>query len=397
MNPYMSWAIVLVVAGGLGYYYSNTSKPKSRAPIRAVPEKEKEKAEAILPPPKQKKPKTRKQPESTPIVASKSTSSSTLVDTTNDEAEEGIDNKEFAKRLAAARSGVSVGETKPKARKEKHAKAAVQESTGSELSTRAPSSNGADADDDLSSTDVVSPSAGDVSDMLEQPAPGPSVLRLTGSFETKEKKAKAPAFKPVETKKQRQNRQKNESRKQANQEAEAERRKLLEKQLHTAREAERREAGRKQSAAPATNNAWANNTTNGIHATRTTPAPAVNAALPLLDTFDPTAPTTSTSQAGSSSTWTNNLPPEEEQMRILGIAAPSVDEDWTTVSSKKEKAKKKAKADDSANEASAPETAPPTVEPELQHHQAPGWEAPKVTEIPVPRGKNHPLDSDWAA
>jgi hypothetical protein len=387
MNPYVSWAIVLVVAGGLGYYYSTTSKPKSRAPIRAVPEK----VEAPLPAPKPKKQKNRKQqPESAPAAASKSSSSSTLIDTTNDEASEDIDTTEFAKRLAAARSGVSVGETKPKARKEKRAKtqapAPAQESTGSELSTRAPSSNGADADDDLSSTDIVSPSFNNVSDMLEQPAPGPSILRLTGSFETKEKKSKAQTFKPVETKKQRQNRQKNESRKQANQEAETERRKLLEKQLHAAREAERREsAGRKQSATPATSNAWTSNA-NGTQAAKA-PAPAVNTTLPLLDTFEPT-----TSQAASSSTWAN-LPPEEEQMRILGVAVPEVDEDWTTVSSKKVKAKKKAtKAEESANETSASETSPTITEPQVTE-----WVAPKVTAVAVPRGKNHPLDSDWAA
>lgn len=396
MNPYISWAIVLVVAGGLGYYYSNTSKPKSRAPIRSVSEKT-ESALSAAAAPKQKKPKSHKQPESTAGVASKKpedkpTPLSSLVETTNDEEEEDIDTREFAKRLAAARSGVAVGETKSKPRKEKRAKAAAQESTGSELSTRAPSSNGADADDDLSSTDIVSPSGGDVSDMLEKPAPGASVLRLTGALETKEKKAKAPAFKPVETKKQRQNRQKNEARKQANQEAESERRKLLEKQLHTAREAERREASRKQSSAPVASNAW---TTTRPAVNDATPAPAVNAAVSLLDTFEPAAPSKTTSQAGSSSTWTNNLPPEEEQMRILGVAAPAVDEDWTTVSSKKEKAKKKAKADDSANEASAPETAPPA--PVEQQPQATEWVAPKVTEVPIPRGKNHPLDSDWAA
>lgn len=396
MNPYMSWAIVLVVAGGLGYYYSNASKPKSRTSVRAVPEK----AEPTLSAPKQKKPKTRKQPESTAVGAGKKPeekpiSTNGLVDTTNDEGEDDVSNKEFAKRLAAARSGVSVGETKQqKPRKEKRAKAAPapQESTGSELSTRAPSSNGADADDDLSSTtDIVSPSGGDVSDMLERPAPGPSVLRLTGSLETKEKKPKAQAFKPVETKKQRQNRQKNEARKQANQEAESERRKLLEKQLHTARESERREAGRKQSATPS--NAWttarpaANVTTNGSHS----PAPvSASDTQPLLDTFEPTT----TSRAGSSSTWANNLPPEEEQMRILGVAAPRVDEDWTTVPSKKEKAKKKVRSDDSANEGSAPESA--TMESE-QPQQATEWVASKVTEVPIPRGKNHPLDSDWAA
>jgi hypothetical protein len=226
--------------------------------------------------------------------------------------------------------------------------------------------------------------------MLEKPAPGPSVIRLTGSMETTEKKAKPQAFKPVETKKQRQNRQKNEARKQANQEAEAERRKNLEKQLHTAREAERQEASRKKSATSVPSNAW---TSTNANPTATTPAPAVNAALPLLDTFEPTA---SAAASGSSSgAWSSNLPTEDEQMRILGVATPAADDDWTTVSSKKEKTKKKAKADESANEASASESVA-SFEPETTPQPA-EWVAPKVTQVPIPRGKNHPLDSDWAA
>lgn len=388
MNPYVSWAIMLVVAGGLGYYYSNGSKSKNKAPIKIVPEK----VEPIVQAPKPKKQKARKQPEPTAKKPEeKPVAVTTQVEDTN-EPEEDIDNKEFARRLAAARSGVSVGETKAKAPKEKRNKPLplTQENASSDFSNRAPSSNGADADDDLSSTDFVSPSGRDISDMLEKPAPGPSVIRLTGSMETKEKKAKAPAFKQVETKKQRQNRQKNEARKQANQEAEAERRKNLEKQLHTAREAERQEASRKKSAASVPSNAWTS--TNGKRAAAT-PAPAVNAALPLLDTFEPTA---SAAASGSSSgAWSSNLPTEDEQMRILGVAAPAAD-DWTTVSSKKDKTKKKAKAaDESANEASASESVA-SFEPETTP-QASEWVAPKVTQVPIPRGKNHPLDSDWAA
>jgi hypothetical protein len=387
MNPYVSWAIMLVVAGGLGYYYSNGPKPKNKAPIKVVPEK----VEPVVQAPKPKKQKARKQPE--PITKKseeKPVAVSSQVEDKN-EAEEDIDNKEFAKRLAAARSGVSVGETKTKAPKEKRNKPLprTQESASSDFSARAPSSNGADADDDLSSTDFISPSGRDVSDMLEKPAPGPSVIRLTGSMETKEKKAKPQAFKQVETKKQRQNRQKNEARKQANADAEVERRKQLEKQLHTAREAERQEASRKKSATSVPSNAWTS--TNGT--TSTTPAPAVNAALPLLDTFEPTA--SSAASGSSSGAWSNNLPPEDEQMRILGVSAPVADEDWTTVSSKKEKAKKKPKGDDSANEASASETAA-SIEPETTP-QPTEWVAPKVTQVPIPRGKNHPLDSDWAA
>lgn len=388
MNPYVSWAIMLVVAGGLGYYYSNGSKPKNKAPLKTVPEKVEPIVQALKP----KKQKARKQPEPTAKKSDeKPTAVTTQVEETN-EPEEDIDNKEFAKRLAAARSGVSVGETKAKAPKEKRIKPLplTQESTSSDFSNRAPSSNGADADDDLSSTDFVSPSGRDVSDMLEKPTPGASVIRLTGSMETNEKKAKPQTFKQVETKKQRQNRQKNEARKQANQEAEAERRKNLEKQLHTAREAERQEASRKKSATPVPSNAWTS--TNGNHTTAA-PAPAVNSALPLLDTFEPTA--SATASGSSSGAWSKNLPTEDEQMRILGVATPAADEDWTTVSSKKDKTKKKAKVDESANEASASESVA-SFEPETTSQSA-EWVAPKVTQIPIPRGKNHPLDSDWAA
>ncbi|EEA20484.1 hypothetical protein EYB25_007988 [Talaromyces marneffei] len=389
MNPYVSWAIMLVVAGGLGYYYSNGSKPKNKAPTKVIPEK----VEPIVQAPKPKKQKARKQPEpTTKKPEEKPVAASAQVGDKN-EVEEDIDNKEFARRLAAARSGVSVGDSKTKAPKEKRNKQLplTQESASSDFSTRAPSSNGADADDDLSSNDIVSPSGRDVSDMLEKPAPGPSVIRLTGSMETTEKKPKPQAFKQVETKKQRQNRQKNEARKQANQEAEAERRKQLEKQLHTAREAERQEANRKKSATSVSSNAWT--TTNGNLATTTTPAPAVNATLPLLDTFESTAP--AAASGSSAGVWSNNLPTEDEQMRILGVAAPAADEDWTTVSSKKEKSKKKAKADEGTNEASASESAA-SFEPETAPQPA-EWVAPKVTQVPIPRGKNHPLDSDWAA
>ena len=114
----MSWAIVLVVAGGLGYYYSNTPKAaKGKAPTRVVAEK----IETTLPPLKPKKQKPRKQSDSTAATAKKVEEQPTeQVETANDE--DDVDTKEFAKRLAAARSGVSVGETKTKAPKGKRAK-----------------------------------------------------------------------------------------------------------------------------------------------------------------------------------------------------------------------------------------------------------------------------------
>ncbi|KAL1979169.1 hypothetical protein VTN96DRAFT_6600 [Rasamsonia emersonii] len=399
MNPYLSWAIVLVVAGGLGWYYTDGSKPKGRSAVRTTTEKN----ETALSAPKQKK-KARKAPESAPAPARKPEErkpeekpnwQSAPLDTAD---EEDVDNKEFAKRFAAVKNGVALSDSSKNRSKEKRAKKAAvaaanqlesgsSERSGSHVSTRTSSTTGADADDDLSSAgspvvNATVPSADDVSDMLEPPAPGASVLRLTGSMESETKKQKSQKFKQVESKKQRQQRLKNEARKQQVQEAEEQRRKLLEKQLHTARKAERREAARKQPASPA--NAWKTNkpmstTSNGA------PKVPVNHNVPLLDTFDPEKPATSQPDSSSTGTWAQGLPPEEEQMRILGVT--DKEDDWTTVSSKKGK-KKGAKADESVSDASASEI------------QAPAEVvAPKVSPIPIPdtRGKGHPLDSDWAA
>ncbi|KAL1962844.1 hypothetical protein VTN77DRAFT_9119 [Rasamsonia byssochlamydoides] len=400
MNPYLSWAIVLVVAGSLGWYYTNGSKPKGRTAVRTTTER----SESINVLKQKKKP--RKAPESAPAPVRKPEEkpvlqSAPLNPADDDDEEEDINNKEFAKRFAAVKNGVSVldsSKTRSKEKRVKKAAAAANtlESGGSELSeshvsTRTSSTTGADADDDLSSAgspvvNATVPSAGDISDMLEPPAPGASVLRLTGSMESQAKKQKPQAFKQVETKKQRQQRLKNEARKQQVQEAEEQRRKLLEKQLHAAREAERREAARRQPASPAPN-VWntskpVNNAGNGA------PKVTVNHNVPLLDTFEPEKPSSeAVRQQDSSSTgsWAQDLPPEEEQMRILGVTEN--EDDWTTVSSKKGK-KKGPKAEESVSDASASETQAPTE-----------WVAPKVSPMPIPdtRGKGHPLDSDWVA
>lgn len=119
-------------------------------------------------------------------------------------------------------------------------------------STTASSTTGADADDDLSpsaspflnptsSSNVAgrSPTAGGISDMLEAPTAGPSVLRLTEPTQPQRTSKPKPQSSPqkTETKKQRQNRKKAEALKAERQDAEQQRRVLLEKQLRTAREA----------------------------------------------------------------------------------------------------------------------------------------------------------------
>lgn len=387
-NPYISWAIVLAFAGGVGYYY-NGLKPKSRSPAKPIAEKTEH-----VPATKKQKRKAKKAPEPPAAPASRT------VDTTAepkvqqaDQPDEDIDNKEMAKRLAAVRNDApQVGSDNTKSQKSKKKKATTAAHltgdssvrSGSHTSTRT-SSTGAEADDDLSSTGSprvnAASSAGDVSDMLEAPAPGASVLRVTGSMESESKKQKPQSFKQVETKKQRQQRMKNEARKAQVQEAEEERRKLLEKQLHMARESERREAARSQ---PAPTNAWQTkpkaNATNGTPKASPAPAPKMD----LLDTFDDKATPSETKK------WDQGLPSEDEQMRMLGMKAQ---DEWTTVPSKK--MKKKGGKDESISDASASESQPAP---------SPAPAAPKVSVTPtyVPdilrsQQKGHPLDSDWAA
>lgn len=396
MNPYISWALLLVVAGGLGWYYN---APNSKAKTAVKPAVEKlESATGV----KKPKKKAKKAPEPTSSTTAKKVEEKPAFEykaSEGDDRDEEIDQKEMAKRFAAVKSGIpaqaSGSEGKSQKKKKKTAgqlEAEASERSGSRVSTRTSSTAGADADDDLSpaGSPMVKPtasSAGYVSDMLEAPAPGASVLRVTGSIAEPQKKQKAQSFKEVETKKQRQQRQKNEARKQQVQEAEAERRRLLEKQLHMAREAERREAAKSKPVAPQTN-AW--QTKDVKPASNGTPNVSQSPKVDLLDTFE--APSAKQAPATASKKWDQGLPSEEEQMRILG--ADPVD-DWTTVSTKKTK-KKGGKADESVSEAS--ETQPTFNAPEA----VPA--APKVTVNPtyIPdilrsKQKGHPLDSDWAA
>ena len=284
---------------------------------------------------------------------------------TGDAKESDMDNKEFAQQLASLKTGTtlnrpaSVNETKRTKKQEKRNELPSEPANGSKANgvlgaqdmSTASSTTGADADDDLSpamspefgATQNLGP-AGGVSDMLEAPSKGPSVMRLTEPAVPqlfKQPKQQKQVAEP-ETKKQRQNRQKNEERKLAREQAEKERRILLEKQLRTAREAEGRPAknGLGSSKPPATN-AWSK-PANGS-ATKAPDVPANTG--PLLDTFDePTTPATTADQRPTHGTsadqkrWDRDLPSEEDQMRMLS----ELDNDgWNTVE-KGGKGKKKA-------------------------------------------------------
>lgn len=405
MNPYLSWAILLVVAGGLGWYY-NGPTPKVGTPVKPVVVEQTEPA-VNAKKPKRKTAKKEKSSEaaSVPVSNKSNEKKQPAVDSKPQEADqidEEIDNKEMAERFAAVKSGTVPASSSGASKSQKKKKSNKTTSAGQ---LESPSTTGAEADDDLSSTGspVVNPvpTAGYVSDMLEEPAPGASVLRVTGSVESQQpKKQKPQSFKQVETKKQRQQRMKNDARKEQVQAAEQERRKLLEKQLHTARESERHENAKAKPAAAPTSNAWQSNknVANAANGAPKAAAPAMN--VELLDTFDhETSPTKSGKPAmnGGSNKWSQELPSEEEQMRLLSASNGATDE-WTTVSTKAKKPKKGGKADESVSEASASENNQATTP------AAPVPAEPKVTVTPtyIPdilrsKQKGHPLDSDWAA
>ncbi|KAH8808367.1 hypothetical protein F5884DRAFT_857903 [Xylogone sp. PMI_703] len=279
------------------------------------------------------------------------------------ERDEEIDNKEFARQLSSAKAGTLLAPKPQNATRQKSVKQSraqekkVPVETSSDNATAPSSATGGDADDDQSSlnspelgaTSAASPVSGDVSDMLEAPGQGPSVLRVTeptGPARPKKEKTRA-AFEQVETKKQRQNRKKAELKKQIREEEEKERKVLMEKQRRTAREAEGRPA--KDGSAflashPPSTSAWA----AGSGAAKTSEPKHVE----LLDTYEPStkqAPETIYSESElAGSDWQKSLPSEEEQMRIA-----VEDSNWSVVKGKERGKKKKTVDQDSDEKPSA--------------------------------------------
>ena len=285
------------------------------------------------------------------------------VGTENDIPEdEGMNNEEFARHLSGLKTGTSLkkpatqNESKKSRKQGKRNEVPPQAANGSALKTNgvaiskdmstASSTTGADADDDLSpamspdlrATQGTTPSGTDVSDMLEPMSKGPSVLRITEPVNPqpiRQPKTQKAAPEP-ETKKQRQNRQKNEEKKASREQAEKERRTLLEKQLRTAREAEGRPAknGLGPGQLPSTN-AW---NKPASAATDTTGPDTKQSSVPLLDTFEDTPKAELKPRninGGTNGTsvdekaWSSDLPSEEDQMRM--ITEMDSDNAWSTV------------------------------------------------------------------
>ncbi|GAB1311088.1 BSD domain-containing protein [Madurella fahalii] len=265
--------------------------------------------------------------------------------------DDGVDNREFARQLASVKQGTSLNAPKKGDEKRqksvKQSRAQIIDEEPSEVKISAPSSTaGVDADDDESSTpspEIKAVDAGDVSDMLEPKASGPSVLRLTDTDKAKqkkEKKAKSPE--KVETKKQRQNRQKAEAAKALREETEKQRKIDMEAQRRQARIAEGRPAkdGSAFTAAQAPQSVWTGNGVKGSPSSSATNGEYV--PVQPLDTFDTSsytdvsAPKSATAAQNTAESWMASLPSEEEQMEML-----RGEEAWSTVTTKKSGKKKK--------------------------------------------------------
>ncbi|CAK7267179.1 hypothetical protein SEPCBS57363_002467 [Sporothrix epigloea] len=372
MSTLVGWAAVL---GLFGYIAHREWTIKQRTQLaRSEPQRLRQGRQAVSQPKEVKKPKQLKESR-TKIqgndAKTKTSTSAAFADATaatpvpayhySSDDGDAARNREFARQLNNVKQGTkftgkSKEETRQKSIKQSRAEevaiaAAPAAPVAAAIDTgrvSAPSSTaGIDADDDSSSV-AASPilaatqQAGSVDDMLEKRAPGPAVLRLTGTEEKPNYKTAKPKAVPVpvETKKQRQNRKKAELAKAEREEAEKERKVKLEAQRRNARQAEGRAAqdGSAFMAAQANKfNAWAD---NGKAASSTSSQTHGFIPVQPLDTYDGSTLHTDTSKSSVPSydkgeDWMSSLPSEEEQMELLR------DEDvWNTVKTKKAKTKK---------------------------------------------------------
>lgn len=406
MEPWQSWAVA-IAGGGLAYYYyvHQNSKPKTRArntsdvgsvsaakttvkPNDRTVRKNATQALPIEPASgdDQTVPKKRKAPREPrrPVVDFPPTS--VVEDSKDEEA-----NQAWAQQLADLRKGtqIAAGKAKDKAKQAtrtiKQSASAAAEAAAATISPDTASQSSADA---TSGPENSTPArdAGDVNDMLESSnAPGPSVLRVTGSSQPPQAPRKPKEFEPALSKKQRQNRKKVEERQLAREADERERKVLLEKQRRTAREA-RGEPAKNGLAKPPTSSAW-----TGQSASVSTSAPS---HAPLLDTFDQNKP----SSAGARQ---DSMRDDDDAQLRAATQMSSDDSGWATVETKKKQRK----------------TAP-TSDGETSDH-ASTMTAQKSERIPVPAEKkntvahnsiytdlvkqasmidpgSHPDDSQWA-
>ena len=382
MEPWQNWAIVGLVGAGVYYYYSQSSKKSRgrRQPIPPTAQTSERQASPVQDNTRSRKrkiksstqqdhavdPDVKKPPSGNDKSAGYAKSpkhgsqAGSLGDPTpkireeptkdRDDDDEDLDNKAFAQQMAGVRTGASLAKNPEMPHKSKRQTAQERLSTPvrSPDVSRTGSTTGAEADDDTSS--AASPdfgtakAAGDVSDMLEAPGKGPSVIRLTGLPEEKKRVHKPKIEEPAETKKQRQRRRQKEELKELRAETEKERRVKLENQLRSARIAEGRPAKNGLASTPSPVPSVWTKTANG----NVINAPSDNVAL--LDTFDNDeaqkqriAPEVRKHHDISTpeKAWEKEYRSEEEQMRLLN----EIDGDgWNTVEKGGKAKKKKANA-----------------------------------------------------
>lgn len=439
MEPWQSWAIV-IGASSLAYLYytqqnklkpvkarassvSESAEPQPKGTKRREETKQKKKVESTATSEPSSSDATSKQVEKATNEASASKKRKTgkkavaapqaapvvAVSKEEQEAPED-DNKAWAEQLASLKKGTSLA---PPARNDSGSRTVKQRNvSASPAVSSASSTGGIDADDDLSPAMSPSMRGGDVSDMLEARSPGPSVLRLTEPSRPQQTRKAQPQkeFEAAETKKQRQNRRKIEEKRLEREAEEKQRQALLERQRKTAREA-RGEPARNGVPVPKPPavNAW----TAPVGTTTALPNMSTDSSnVPLLDTFDQDAESTSSStgalnnSTAATSTTTNGeteLPSEEDQMRM----AIEDDAGWNTVP-KGKKQKKQANGTETdgsdyaptlpASKPAIPATKtsqPMAPQPKASQPKANGFAyLDKLAELDA---GSHPDDSEWAA
>ncbi|KAF2428695.1 hypothetical protein EJ08DRAFT_324827 [Tothia fuscella] len=342
----IGWSVVIAASGAVYLYNKNSGRPPFRSP-RA-------RAASYLPEPSSqgsKKENARNKRATTkPKPASASTSAEPVF---TDNTPEKKEDTAWAKNLAQLKAGTNLNvakssaSKKPKTVKQKKANEAAERSgassitgtEGEETPSPAPSPS-LPAEEEH-----TAPSGNDVSDMLETPTAGPKVLKLTESNAPERKPKQQRAAAPVETKKDRQNREKAEKKKLQREEDEKIRKALEEKQRRTAREARGEPAKNGISAKPPTNGAWKSGTngTNGVNGDDT---PTSNGGL--LDTFVPEIVESKPAQVVRNATnaaqdwWAGEKRTEQEQLQQVLEQDPN---SWTAVAPKKSKKKATRPAD----------------------------------------------------
>ena len=349
-----SWAVAtnwLFMAGIIGvagayYLYLNPTKSMQRArgasrsdrrpslqSLLGQGEKEAQNESA-----KPKKKKTQKKPQA-PAPQQQPAPEITVQDE-KPEKESDLSAAQFAQRMTQARQGSKLAAPKNKESRVKTVKQnSAQGTPGLSSGSSQAGETGAEADDDLSPVASPAMNGGDVSDMLEPKASGPTSLRLTApSKPQQERKQKQAKEEVVEGKKARQNRKKVEERRLAREEEEKSRKALEEKQRRSAREA-RGEPARNGIPVPSApvNNPWQERNAGTDADTRSSAPTNAPSNAPLLDTFD--ADSTSSSADGMKASTTATSESEDQQM-ARAMKESEDESGWTTVAVPKKQQKK---------------------------------------------------------